>query len=248
MYYNTQNKHKKLKPGLVASYNNWPGNWEGLFWFQHFINLSLTYLLKTLTHLQLREPHGAQWPHPGSTSLLPSEWDIELPQHQLSNATSIFRYTKNVRETSSHLITIMYIYELCRINTVWIKYRHRLMASIPRQPGQTGTKKVKPMWILMNQELMRWKWHQLDHMQIIYTLLQTANNASNSPLIFLQAGCPSDAQPTVSKHWRHESNIKTEVNVKSCSVKTKLLLAYSMTHGTVEQLTLNCTVRHHTMK
>jgi len=25
----TQNKHKKLKPGLVASYNIWPGNGEG---------------------------------------------------------------------------------------------------------------------------------------------------------------------------------------------------------------------------
>jgi len=40
MYYNT----KKLKPGLGASYDSWPGNEEGLFWFQCFINLSLTYL------------------------------------------------------------------------------------------------------------------------------------------------------------------------------------------------------------
>jgi len=38
----TQNKHQKLKPGLVASYDIWPGNGEGLFWFWHFINLSLT--------------------------------------------------------------------------------------------------------------------------------------------------------------------------------------------------------------
>jgi len=35
---------KKLKPGLVASYNIPPGNGEGLFWFRHFINMSLTYL------------------------------------------------------------------------------------------------------------------------------------------------------------------------------------------------------------
>jgi len=33
---------KKLKPGLVASYDIRPGNGEGLFLFQHFINLSLT--------------------------------------------------------------------------------------------------------------------------------------------------------------------------------------------------------------
>jgi len=35
MYYNT----KKLKPGLVASYDIRPENREGLFWFRCFINL-----------------------------------------------------------------------------------------------------------------------------------------------------------------------------------------------------------------
>ena len=33
----TQNKHKKRKPGLVASYNIQHGNGEGLFWFWCFI-------------------------------------------------------------------------------------------------------------------------------------------------------------------------------------------------------------------
>jgi len=35
---------KKLKPGLVTSYDLWHRNGEGLFWFRRFINLSLTYL------------------------------------------------------------------------------------------------------------------------------------------------------------------------------------------------------------
>jgi len=52
----TQNKHKKLMPGLVASYDIRPGNGEGLFLFWRFINLSLTY---TLTHLLTApDPHG----------------------------------------------------------------------------------------------------------------------------------------------------------------------------------------------
>ena len=38
----TQNRRKKLKPGLFASYDVRPGNGEGLFWFWHFTNLSLT--------------------------------------------------------------------------------------------------------------------------------------------------------------------------------------------------------------
>jgi len=36
----------------------------------------------------------------------------------------------------------------------------------------------------MKQEKMKWKWHQLDHMQIICTSLQTGNHASTSSLNF----------------------------------------------------------------
>jgi len=38
---------------------------------------------------------------------------------------------------------------------------------------------------------MEWQWHQLDHMQIICTSLQTDNHASTSSLDYLQAGCSS---------------------------------------------------------
>jgi len=41
-----------------------------------------------------------------------------------------------------------------------------------------------------------WQWHQLDHMQIC-TLLQKDNQHI---IQFLQAGCPTCAQPTASKH------------------------------------------------
>jgi len=36
----------------------------------------------------------------------------------------------------------------------------------------------------MKQKMIGWQWHQLDHMQIIFTLLQTNNHASTSPLSF----------------------------------------------------------------
>jgi len=45
---------------------------------------------------------------------------------------------------------------------------------------QTG----KPFWILLEQEMMGWQWHQLYHMQIICTSFQTDNHASISPLSF----------------------------------------------------------------
>jgi len=50
---------KKLQRGLVASYDIWPGNGEGLFWFWRFINLYRTDLLRQLqTYLQPRTPMG----------------------------------------------------------------------------------------------------------------------------------------------------------------------------------------------
>jgi len=42
-----QNK-QKLQPGLVTSYDTQPANGAGLYLFWHFINLSLTYLLRHL--------------------------------------------------------------------------------------------------------------------------------------------------------------------------------------------------------
>jgi len=41
----------------------------------------------------------------------------------------------------------------------------------------------------MKQEMMGWHWHRLDRMQIIFTLLQTDNDAST--IQYLQAGCSS---------------------------------------------------------
>jgi len=59
---------KRYKPGLVASYDIWPGNGEGLFWFQCFINLSLTYLdTYPLTYspgiTQGKSLKWTEWPH-----------------------------------------------------------------------------------------------------------------------------------------------------------------------------------------
>ena len=50
---------------------------------------------------------------------------------------------------------------------------------------------------------MGWQWHQLDHMQIICTSLQTDNHASTSPLSFCRPDALPATQPTASKHWRH---------------------------------------------
>ena len=51
--------------------------------------------------------------------------------------------------------------------------------------------------------VLGWQWHQLDHMQTICTSLQTDNHINTSLLNFYRPDALPDAQPTVSKHWRH---------------------------------------------
>jgi len=41
--------------------------------------------------------------------------------------------------------------------------------------------KSKPFWILLEQEMMGWQWHQLDHIQIICTSFPTDNDTSTLP-------------------------------------------------------------------
>jgi len=61
---------------------------------------------------------------------------------------------------------------------------------------------LSPSKILLEQEMMGWQWHQLVHMQIICTSLQTDNHDSTSPLSFYRPYSLLATQPIVSKHWR----------------------------------------------
>jgi len=45
------------------------------------------------------------------------------------------------------------------------------------------------------------QWHQLDHMQTIYTSLQTDNHTNTSSVNFYRLDALPGAQPTVSKHY-----------------------------------------------
>jgi len=55
-------------------------------------------------------------------------------------------------------------------------------------------------WCPLRHCVMGWQWHQLDHMRIICTSLQTDNYTGTSSLNSLVA--IFDAKPTVSRHWR----------------------------------------------
>ena len=81
----------------------------------------------------------------------------------------------------------------------------RLTALCPGLPGWASTKKAKPIWILLKQKDSEWQWHQLGHMQVC-TSLQTDNHASSPHhSVFYRPDALPAAQPTASKHLRHQN-------------------------------------------
>ena len=69
-------------------------------------------------------------------------------------------------------------------------YVHMFSSPFLGLPRWAGTRKVKPIWILLKRRESEWQWHQLGHVQVC-TSLQTDNHASTPPLSFVQAGCRS---------------------------------------------------------
>ena len=67
---------------------------------------------------------------------------------------------------------------------------------------------------------MWWHWHQLGHMQIICTSLQTDNHASTTLLTFLQARCSS---------WRPTNSVKA---LKACIKYQMVLMLWSLQTAT----------------
>jgi len=96
--------------------------------------------------------------------------------------------------TSLHLLyyTTVHTFNDLFSRTTWVS----------GSPHQIG----KPFRILLMQEMIGWQWHQLDHMQIICTSLQTDNHTSSSLLSFYKPDALPAAQPTASAHFRQELN------------------------------------------
>jgi len=92
------------------------------------------------------------------------------------------------------------MYKLQVVPTRNYYYYIRLTAFFCRITWVSRHQKGKPFWILLEQEMTGWQWHQLDPMQIISTSLQTDNHASTSPLHFYRPDALPPTQPTASKH------------------------------------------------
>jgi len=79
---------------------------------------------------------------------------------------------------------------------------------------------------------MAWR---MDHIQIIFALLQTDNHSGIIPVNFYRPHALPGAQPTVSEHWRHSDLFVRKLLSKSHHTSNVLLqyLAKYLTYFTV---------------
>ena len=86
----------------------------------------------------------------------------------------------------------------------YYNYNH-LTASFPGQPGYAGTRKVKPIWMLPEQEtvsgsgISRAIWKSAPRSKEITTPVP-------HHCVFYRPDALPAAQPTASKHWRHKQH------------------------------------------
>jgi len=75
----------------------------------------------------------------------------------------------------------------------------------------------------------KWQWHQLGHMQVDCTSLQTDNHASTPPLkFFLQAGCPSCCPANSIKALKALSIIHHSLRKRAVIHASRLITAMTL--------------------
>ena len=83
-----------------------------------------------------------------------------------------------------------------------------LTALFPGLPGYAGTRKAKPIRILLNQD-SEWLWHQLGHMQVC-TLLQTAQFFTGR-MPFLPPKQQRQSTEGLCSHAHNTDNVKLKL-------------------------------------
>ena len=79
----------------------------------------------------------------------------------------------------------------------------RLMALCPGVPGWAGTRKVKPIWILLKQETVSSSGISWAICKCAPRSRQITMPAPPPRSVFYRPDALPAAEPTVSKHWRH---------------------------------------------
>jgi len=149
-----------------------------------------------------------------------------LPPNQQHQSTEGIKTDDTSRE--NYLIlsssTTQFLRDTASLSLCWISHHtywhwlplllllHPFNGLSSRTTWISWHQKGKPFWILLQQEMMGWQWHQLDDMQIICTSFQTRSPRQYPSTQFL-----TGRMPFLSPNQQHQStegNILTMVSNK----------------------------------
>ena len=112
-------------------------------------------------------------------------------------------------------------------------HTHPFNGPFPGLPRWAGTRKVKPIWILLKQETVSGS--GISWAICKSTLLQTDNHASTPLLRFYRPDALPATQPTASKHWESSSclkyNFSHQTFVRRTWIYRSLQFSYSTCSG-----------------
>jgi len=86
--------------------------------------------------------------------------------------------------------------------TLYIHTHTRLTALFPELPRSAGTRKLKPIWILLKQQTVSGSGISWAICKSAPCSRQTTTPAHHHSVFYRPDALPA-AQPTASKHWRH---------------------------------------------
>ena len=104
---------------------------------------------------------------------------------------------------------LLWITRLCILTVTYIHTYARLMALFPGLPGWASTRKVKPIWILLKQEIVSGSGISWAICQSAPRSRQTTTPAPHHSVFYRPDALPA-AQPTASKHRRNTQIATTE--------------------------------------
>jgi len=126
-------------------------------------------------------------------------WQCEWIQLSMGNQFEwIFSRYSEAKEKGSDIHTGGLVAKLLVSHT---NTRTHLMALCPGLPRWAGTRKVKPMWILLEQEIVSGSGISWAICKSVPRSRQISTPAPHYSVFYRPDALPA-AQPTVSKHWR----------------------------------------------
>ena len=96
----------------------------------------------------------------------------------------------------------------------------RLTAPFPGLPGWAGTRKVKPIWILLKQETVSGSGISWDICKSAPCSRQITTPAPHHSVFYRPDALPA-AQPTASKHWRPTTTTTLEQKTENTTALRK---------------------------